>query len=53
MSRGGQGIVYQAVDTRIDRKVAIKVLRSRHPGVDAEARFQREAETISDMVSTR
>ena len=44
------GEVYQATDTRLDRTVAIKVLRSHlseHP--EARARFEREARTISTL----
>jgi tRNA A-37 threonylcarbamoyl transferase component Bud32 len=47
---GGMGEVYRGLDTRLDRPVAIKVLR---PDVAADpafrARFDREARTISQL----
>jgi len=47
---GGQGEVYQARDTRLNRTVAIKVL-SAHFSDNAEmkARFEREAQTIAGL----
>ena len=47
---GGMGEVYKALDTRLDRTVAIKVLP---PDVSAEperrARFEREAKTVAGL----
>jgi eukaryotic-like serine/threonine-protein kinase len=50
IDRGGMGEVYRAVDRRLDRQVAIKVLR-RHTSNDARARvrFTREAHTIAAL----
>ncbi len=50
IDRGGMGEVYQAVDRRLDRQVAVKVLR-RDTSNDARARgrFTREAHTIAAL----
>jgi Tol biopolymer transport system component len=47
---GGMGEVYQARDTRLDRKVAVKVLAP-ELATDAQfrARFEREAKAISSL----
>ncbi len=48
LGRGGQGTVYAAVDSRLDRQVAVKVLSglgSTSP--DVLQRFQREARIVS------
>jgi hypothetical protein len=47
IGQGGMGVVYQAVDPRQDRLVAIKVLRSEVAGDHiARARLAREVETM-------
>ncbi len=50
LGAGGMGVVYEATDTRLGRKVAIKLL---HPSVvqDAErmARFEREARVLASL----
>jgi eukaryotic-like serine/threonine-protein kinase len=47
---GGMGEVYQARDTRLDRSVALRVLR-RDVSADPErrARFEREAKTVASL----
>jgi Tol biopolymer transport system component len=47
---GGMGEVYRALDTRLDRTVAIKVLSSHLSSrPDLQSRFEREAKTISSL----
>ncbi|MCI0605915.1 protein kinase [bacterium] len=50
LGSGGMGDVYCAIDTRLDRKVAIKVLQQ-HLTSDHEAlkRFEREAKAIATL----
>src|SRR2546426_1072686 len=44
LGAGGMGQVYRAIDTRLDRKVAIKISREQF-----SARFEREARAISAL----
>ena len=47
---GGMGEVYSAVDTRLDRRVAIKILPHHlSSSPDYKARFQREAKAVSAL----
>jgi serine/threonine protein kinase len=47
---GGMGEVYQATDTRLDRKVAIKVLASHlSSSPESKQRMEREARAISSL----
>jgi serine/threonine protein kinase len=50
IGRGGQGVVHLAEDTRLRRRVAIKVLAA-HAGLspEARARFEREARIASRL----
>ncbi len=53
VGRGGMGVVYEARQLSLDRKVALKVLR--FAGVadrDAMERFQREAKTVAPLHHT-
>jgi serine/threonine protein kinase/lipoprotein NlpI len=50
VGRGGQGVVYLADDTRLKRRVALKVLEGLPlPGEPALRRFRREAEVASGL----
>ena len=50
LGAGGMGVVYEAEDTRLGRKVAIKFLSDdAHANADAIQRFQREARVISSL----
>jgi TolB-like protein/Tfp pilus assembly protein PilF/predicted Ser/Thr protein kinase len=50
LGSGGMGEVYRAVDTRLNRTVAIKVLASgRASDPSDRARFEREAQAISSL----
>lgn len=43
IGRGGLGIVYEAIDRRLERPVAVKILRSDAADEDDYQRFEREA----------
>jgi serine/threonine protein kinase len=50
LGAGGMGVVYRGRDTRLDRIVALKVIRDRElAGRDRLERFQREARAISRL----
>jgi serine/threonine protein kinase len=51
LGQGGMGIVYKARDRRLDRVVALKVLRSTQgtAAPEQEARFQREARAVARL----
>jgi len=46
---GGMGEVYRARDTRLNRDVAVKVLRDLARNPDRVARFTREAQTLASL----
>ncbi|MCA1814982.1 MAG: protein kinase [Acidobacteria bacterium] len=48
LGEGGMGVVYLADDTRLDRRVAIKLL-SAHENRNSRARFMREARAVSAL----
>jgi serine/threonine-protein kinase len=50
LGRGGMGAVYRARDMRLDRLVALKVVRAELLGdVDARRRFRREAQIVARL----
>src|SRR6266550_4091070 len=49
LGEGGMGTVYRALDTKLNRPVAIKVLSDDLADADARRRFQREAQMASSL----
>jgi serine/threonine protein kinase len=49
LGAGGMGVVYKAVDSRLDRMAAIKVLGASAVSPDREKRFIQEAKTASSL----
>ena len=50
IARGGMGIVYRARQRRLDREVAVKVLRgSEFAGAEAQRRFRSEAAAVARL----
>jgi hypothetical protein len=49
IGRGGMGTVYEAVDGRLGRKVAIKILRGGHSSDERKRRFLQEAQAASAL----
>ena len=50
IGEGGMGVVWKAIDTTLDREVAIKILPEALAGADERlARFEREAKLLASL----
>lgn len=49
LGRGGMGVVFEARDPTLDRRVAVKVVRPDRAGDDAELSLQTEARALAEL----
>src|SRR5262245_13999557 len=49
LGRGGMGVVYKARQLKLNRIVALKMIRGGHADVHARERFRREAEAVAQL----
>eukprot|EP00913_Durusdinium_trenchii_P008858 g8324.t1 len=49
ISRGGMGIIYEAVQTSLDRRVALKTILPHKVSDDARRRFERERQVLARL----
>ncbi|MCP3935336.1 MAG: histidine kinase, partial [Actinomycetia bacterium] len=51
IGRGGFGVVYRALQTSLDRNVAIRIMHSAGADPDTERHIRRERETLAELTS--